>query len=70
MSDSSSAQASEQGWASKVALYWLAILLVVMGLFNTIPGIPGLDDGLKTLTGQSDFKIRKFPSEIFFPLAL
>ncbi|NRB33023.1 MAG: hypothetical protein HRU27_20790, partial [Rhizobiaceae bacterium] len=52
MSDSYSAQAPEQSWASRAALYWLAILLVVMGLFNTIPGIPGLDDGLKTLTGQ------------------
>ena len=28
-------------------LYWLAVGFVVIGLMNSIPGIPGLDQGLR-----------------------
>ncbi len=54
---------------SRLALYWLAVLLVFMGLLNSIPGIPGLEQGVRDLTGLDLLKIRKFPSEWFFPLA-
>lgn len=61
--------APSQSRFSSRALYWLAFLLVVMGLSNSIPGLPGLDAAVKDLTGISDFRIRKFSTEYFFPLA-
>ena len=51
-------------------LYWLAVGLVVIGLLNSIPGIPGFDQGLRDLTGQDWFKLRKFTREWFFPMVL
>ena len=51
-------------------LYWLAVGLVVIGLLNSIPGIPGFDQGLRDLTGQDWFKLRKFTREWFFPIVL
>ncbi|MGB1577706.1 MAG: hypothetical protein ACPG9S_06790, partial [Flavobacteriales bacterium] len=36
-------------------LYWLAVGLVVIGMLNSIPGIPGFDEGLRDLTGQDWF---------------
>jgi TRAP transporter 4TM/12TM fusion protein len=51
-------------------LYWLAVALVIIGLMNSIPGIPGFDQGLRDLTGQDWFKLRKFTREWFFPMVL
>jgi hypothetical protein len=50
-------------------LYWLAVALVVIGLINAMPGIPGLDDWVKDVTGNADFIIRKFPFEYYYPFA-
>lgn len=50
-------------------LYWLAFGLVVVGLINSMPGIPGLDTWAKDLAGRPGFSIRKFPYEYFYPLA-
>ena len=50
-------------------LFGLAVLIVVAGLANAIPGIPGLDDGVKSLTGLDWFTIRKYPTEWFYPIA-
>ncbi len=43
--------------------------IVVVGLLNSMPGIPGLDDALRQLTGLEWFAIRKFPTEWFYPIA-
>ena len=51
------------------ALYGLSIIIVIVGLANMIPGIPGLDNGLKSITGLNWFAIRKFPTEWFYPMA-
>ncbi len=40
-----------------------------MGLLNAVPGIPGLDEGLRSITGLEWLKIRRFPTEWFYPLA-
>ncbi len=45
----------------------LAFLLVIVGLVNTIPGIPGLDDLVKEIAGTPNAQIRKFPFEYFYP---
>lgn len=51
------------------ALSWLAIGIVVVGLLNAMPGLPGLDGAVRNLTGWDWFKIRRFPTEWFYPLA-
>ncbi|MEM7302616.1 MAG: TRAP transporter large permease subunit [Pseudomonadota bacterium] len=50
-------------------VYWLAICLVVIGMVNATPGIPGLDEWVVNVSGNSDFIIRKFPFEYYYPFA-
>ncbi|MBX2883575.1 MAG: TRAP transporter large permease subunit [Granulosicoccus sp.] len=50
-------------------VYWLALLLVIVGLLNAMPGIPGIDDAFAGLFGFKNFTIRKYPYEYFYPLA-
>ncbi len=49
-------------------LYVLSVGMVVVGLVNSTPGIPGYDSLIATLTGQDGSKLRKFPFEWFYPL--
>ncbi|MEL7100570.1 MAG: TRAP transporter fused permease subunit [Pseudomonadota bacterium] len=49
--------------------YWLGLAFVLVGLMNAIPGIPGLDALAIELTGDKDFKVRKFSYEYFYPIA-
>ncbi len=48
-------------------LFWLACAVVIAGLLNSIPGIPGFDNGIRQLTGLDWITLRKFPREWFFP---
>ncbi len=50
-------------------VYWLALVLVVAGLVNVTPSIPGWDDFWKGLTGNDFFKVRRFPTEWLYPIA-
>ena len=50
-------------------IYWLAAFLVVLGMINAMPGIPGLDQLAEDLAGSPDFIIRRFPFEYYYPLA-
>ena len=50
------------------AVYWLALGLVIVGLLNVTPSIPGWDELWKVLTGNDSFKIRRFPTEWFYPI--
>jgi len=54
--------------ATRIGLYVLALLIVAAGLLNAMPGIPGLDAGLRELTGFDWLTIRRFPTEWFYPL--
>ncbi len=47
----------------------LGLLLVFIGMLNTIPSIPGLDTFFQDLAGNAHFAIRKFPYEYLYPLA-
>jgi len=49
-------------------VYWLGLLLVVVGLLNVTPSIPGWDDLWRSITGIENFKIRRFPSEWLYPI--
>ena len=48
---------------------WLALVIVIAGLLNAMPGLPGLDNAARSATGWDWFKIRRFPTEWFYPLA-
>ncbi|MCY3879155.1 MAG: TRAP transporter fused permease subunit [Rhodobacteraceae bacterium] len=50
-------------------IYWLALLLVIIGLVNVTPSIPGWDELWKNLTGNDFFKVRRFHTEWLFPIA-
>ncbi len=69
MSDNQSAPSTPEADTSANGrlLYLLAVFLVVIGLLNSIPGIPGFDKGLQNLTGLDWFALRKYPREWFFP---
>lgn len=45
----------------------LGFAVVVIGLVNNIPGIPGLDEWVQELAGSPTATIRKFPFEFFYP---
>ena len=48
-------------------VYWLTVAMVIVGLINMTPGIPGYDDLAEALTGINGFTFRKFPFEWFYP---
>jgi len=50
-------------------LYVLSVGIVLIGLSNAMPGIPGFDRSLQDVTGLSWFAVRKFPTEWFYPIA-
>ncbi|WP_299751563.1 TRAP transporter fused permease subunit [uncultured Tateyamaria sp.] len=45
----------------------LAFLLVLVGMVNTLPEIPGLQNWARELTGIRFFRISGFPTEYLFP---
>ena len=47
--------------------FWLALTLVVVGMVNTLPEIPGLQDLARDLTGRPFFRVSNFPPEYFYP---
>ncbi|TYP84066.1 TRAP transporter 4TM/12TM fusion protein [Maritimibacter alkaliphilus HTCC2654] len=47
----------------------LGLVLVFIGLMNTIPSIPGLDQLVANITGDPDIVIRKYPYEYLYPIA-
>jgi len=49
-------------------VYWLGLLLVVVGLMNVTPSIPGWDNLWVSITGNESFKIRRFPTEWLYPI--
>lgn len=49
-------------------VYWLGLLLVLVGLLNVTPAIPGWDALWRSMTGVEFFKIRRFPTEWLYPI--
>ncbi len=66
MSDASVATQNQRGLAPRL-VYWLSIFFVILGLINAMPGIPGLDQWAKDVTGDPHFVIRKFRFEYYYP---
>ena len=48
-------------------LFALSLALVIIGLINSTPGIPGYDDLAAGVFGQDGLRFRKFPTEWFYP---
>lgn len=46
----------------------LGFLLVVLGMINAMPSLPGLDAWVQEVTGRPDIVIRKFSYEYFYPI--
>jgi len=68
MSEESADDNKPKDWGEKL-VYWLALALVLVGLANAMPGIPGIDDVFSGFLGFKNFTIRKYPYEFFYPLA-
>ncbi len=68
MSQQQGASVEPIGFATRL-VYWLAVALVIIGMVNAMPGIPGLDQWAADIAGNSDFIIRKFPFEFYYPFA-
>ena len=49
-------------------VYWLGVTLVIVGLINVTPAIPGWDGLWRSATGLDFFKIRRFPTEWLYPI--
>ncbi|MDA9047468.1 TRAP transporter large permease subunit [Planktomarina temperata] len=47
--------------------YFLSIVMVLLGLINATPGIPGYDDLVAQITGREGATFRRFPFEWFYP---
>ena len=45
----------------------LAVLLVLVGMVNTMPEIPGLQDLAREVTGRPFFRVSNFPPEYLYP---
>lgn len=58
--------ASNRPLGQRIA-YVLAFLLVIAGMINTMPEIPGLQDLARDLTGRPFFRVSGFPPEYFYP---
>jgi len=48
-------------------VYCLTVFLVILGMINAMPGIPGLDQLAADVVGNANFIIRKFPFEYYYP---
>ena len=54
-------------WQAGRLLYVLSVGMVIIGLFNSTPGIPGYDTLVADLLGRPGAQLRKFPFEWFYP---
>ncbi|WP_420861241.1 TRAP transporter fused permease subunit [Algirhabdus cladophorae] len=50
-------------------VYGLSVFFVILGMVNAMPGIPGVDQWFKDITGNPHFVIRKYPFEYYYPFA-
>ena len=48
-------------------VFWPALTLVVVGMMNVTPAIPGWDDLWRGITGIDTFAARRFPTEWLYP---
>lgn len=49
-------------------IYAMGLIFVLAGILNATPTIPGWEEMWRNITGWSDLKVRRFPTEWFFPI--
>ena len=49
-------------------VYWLGLSLVIVGLLNVTPSIPGWDEMWRAVTGVEGLKVRRFDTEWLYPI--
>lgn len=67
-SETNSPATVEQSSAVDRLVYILALALVLVGLINVTPSIPGWDELWKGLSGNEFFRVRRFSTEWLFPI--
>ena len=67
MSDTGTTQSMRLPLGERL-VYWLAFGFVIVGMLNSMPGIPGLDSAMTAVSGWDWFIIRRYPYEYFYPL--
>ncbi len=68
MSEMPEAAASEETGLAKKIAYGMALAMVIVGIVNSMPSIPGLDDLIRSLVNNDKLSVRRFPPEWFYPL--
>ena len=66
MSDAPAAPEPKRDFGLKL-VYVLTVLMVIIGLINSTPGIPGYDAFASRVLGSEGALFRKFPFEWFYP---
>ena len=66
MSDAPNQASQDSDFGLKL-LYVLTVSMVVVGMFNATPGIPGYDEVFASVVGVEGAQLRKFPFEWFYP---
>lgn len=50
-------------------VFVMAVILVITGMVNSTPAIPGWDQFWRDLTGWTGLAVRRFPYEYYYPIA-
>ena len=67
MSEMPEAASEKTGIAKKIA-YGMALAMVIVGIVNSMPSIPGLDELIRDILNSEKLSVRRFPPEWFYPL--
>lgn len=67
MSDAPNSTQQSGGLALKL-VYVMSVVLVIAGIINAMPTIPGWDQMVKGLIGNDKIPVRRFPPEYFYPI--
>lgn len=59
--------ASDATFRSRI-VFILGLVLVIAGMLNVTPGIPGWDNLWRSLSGADFFRVRRFDTAYFYPL--
>jgi TRAP transporter 4TM/12TM fusion protein len=67
MSDASASIPASTSLVDRI-VYAMALVMVVVGIVNSMPAIPGWDDMIRTLFGNDKLHVRRFPPEWYYPI--
>lgn len=67
MSDTSAPE-KEQRSIGGTIVYAMALIMVIVGIVNSMPTIPGLDELIRDILGNNKISVRRFPPEFFYPV--